>query len=65
MSNQSEFIDVIKINDSLKEISIANLNNNFENNAFILCKYSSINYENYINKFMKKQLTKDEIQLIN
>jgi len=62
MSNKKEFIDLIKINDSLKEI-IANIT--FELNVFILCKNSFINYEIYINKFMNKQLTKDEIQLIN
>jgi len=65
MSNQKGFIDLIKINDSLKEIDLTNLKSNSENNAFILCKYSFINYEVDINKFMNKQLTKDKIQLIN
>ena len=65
MSNQNEFIDLIKVSDSLKEIDITNLKNNTENNAFILCKNSFINYEILINKFINKQLTKDEIILIN
>ena len=30
MSNQSEFIDAIKINDSLKEIDIANIKSNLK-----------------------------------
>jgi hypothetical protein len=65
MSNQNEFIAFIKVSDSLKEIDITNLKQNCENNAFILCKYSFINYDNYINKFINKKLTKDEIILIN
>ena len=64
MSNQKAFIDAIKINDSLKEIDLTNLKK-CEANAFVLCKYSLINYEKYINRFMNKQITKDEIQLIN
>ena len=61
MSNQNEFI--IKIN-YLKEIDLTNFKT-CENNAFILCKYSFINYEIYLNKYMNKKLTKSEIQLIN
>jgi len=64
MSNQKAFIDVIRINDSLKQIDLTNLKK-CESNAFILCNNSFINYEIYKNKFMNKQLTKDEIQLIN
>ena len=63
MSDQNEFIVLIKASDSLKETDIANLTCNA--NAFILCKYSFINYEIYINKFINKQLTEDEIILIN
>ena len=62
MLNQNEFI--IKINGSLKEIDITNLKT-CGSNAFILCKYSFINYEIYLNKFINKQLTKSEIQSIN
>ena len=65
MINQNESIVHIKASDSLKEIDITNLKTAVQNNAFILCKYSFINYEIDINKFMNKQLTKDEIILIN
>ena len=65
MSNQNEFIDLIKVSDSLKEIDITHLKSNSENNSLLLCKYSFINYKIDINKFMNKQLTKDEIILIN
>ena len=65
MSNQKESIDLIKISDSLKEIDLTNLKHNCEINAFILCKYSFINYDIFIIKFMNKQLTESEIQFIN
>ena len=65
MSNQKELIALIKINDSLKEIDLTNLKDNCVSNAFILCKYSLINYDIYIEKFMNKKITKDEIQSIN
>ena len=64
MSNQIESIALIKISDSLKEIDLTNFKT-CENNAFILCKYSFINYDIYINKFMNKQLSKIYIQIIN
>ena len=65
MLNQNEFIALIKASDSLKEIDIKYLKDDCVNNAFILCKYSFINYEILINKFINKQLTKIEIQYIN
>ena len=49
----------------MKELDITYLKNGCVNNAFILCKYSFKNYEILIYKFFNKQLTKDEIQLIN
>ena len=64
MSNQKEFIVHIKASDSLKPIDLTILKT-CEANAFILCKYSFINYEIDINKFMNKQLTKEEIRLVN
>ena len=65
MPNQHESIALIKVSDYLIEIDITNLKLTVQGNAFILCKYSFINYEILINKFMNKQLTKDEIILIN
>ena len=65
MSNQNESFALIKASDSLKEIDISYLKKSCVSNAFILCKYSFINCDNYINKFINKQLTKDEIILIN
>ena len=48
MSNQNEFIEHIKINDSWKQIDINNLQQlqpNMIRDVFIFCRYSFINYE--------------------
>ena len=68
MSLQNEFIEHIKINDSLKQIDINNLQQiqqHIIRDVFIFCKYSFINYENYSAKFMNNKLAYEEIQLIN
>ena len=68
MSLQNEFIEHIKINDSLIQIDINNLQQiqqHIIRDVFIFCKYSFINYENYSAKFMNNKLAYEEIQLIN
>ena len=68
MSHQNEFIEHIRINDSLIQIDINNLlqlQQHMIRDVFIFCQYSFINYEHYSANFMNKELTLNEIQFIN